>query len=203
MKLEDVAGYATIASIPLTIVLWLVTREHFMAFWKKWAWLIKTTVVLLTLIGLVRLGWLDWIANRVTVPVYVLIIVLALLLGSVWLVARFVKYMASSSPSQPWLTYVSDNLFGVDWNWQYHDGQLTAYGITALCPKPSCRCRLSPQRSSMYDAIKEIGLVCQNCGFQKDFDCDWETLERRVLIEVERRIRTGQYGPTGRALQGF
>ncbi len=206
MKLEDAASYATIASIPLTIGLWLVTRERFVAFWQKWAWLIKTTVVLLTLVGLLRLGWLDWATFRFRVPVYALILLALLWAGSLWLafnlnITKAADHPVSETPATPsappWLSYTSytsDNIFGVDWIWGYNGRMLSDHNVAAICPRSGCQCRLAPEPLLGGDIyFPRISLVCQHCGFRKDFDCDWEPLVHRVLTEVDRRIRTREF----------
>ena len=36
IPLSDLANCAMIVSLPIMIITWLVTREHFAKFWKRW-----------------------------------------------------------------------------------------------------------------------------------------------------------------------
>ncbi len=164
---------------------------------------IKTTVVLLTLVGLLRLGWLDWATFRFRVPVYALILLALLWAGSLWLafnlkITKPNEDLGGTPPASPsgppWLSYISDNIFGVDWIWGYDGRMLSDHNIAAICPRTACQCRLGQEPiwvGGLYDP--RVALVCQHCDFRKDFDCDWGPLVHRVLTEVERRIRTREY----------
>jgi hypothetical protein len=197
MSLNDLASYATVATIPLTIILWLVTRELFMAFWKRWWRQIGVVAVLLTLVGLYRTGWLNWLGHRVALPVYGLLLVPVIGLAVIWFIlwlATAVKSKSSSSTAvTAHLSYVSDNIFGIQWKWDYTYGKLLENTVSAFCPEPSCRCRLVAQRRSMYHAVDWIELVCPHCGFHKEFEKNWQQLVHLVLLEVERRINTGEF----------
>ena len=38
-----------------------------------------------------------------------------------------------------------------------------------------------------------IRLICPHCGFNMDFDETMDKLRNRVIIEIERRIHTGEF----------
>lgn len=89
--------------------------------------------------------------------------------------------------------YTADTIFGIDWRWRYLAGKIDDEEFSPFCPQPRCKSRLEIRRRSAYSAIDSIALHCPHCGFTQDFDFDWSQLQRRAAIEVERRIRTGEF----------
>lgn len=225
--LSDYANLAQIVSIPLTIAVWFFTREHFVKFWKSFSWLFWILVSALIVLTVWRFGWLDWVSAivnsltaRVATPVWCLILLVAfgmILVVAIQMIARSYKNptirvqrplhtMQAPQPEptqvqekQPpdWRNYVTDEIFGVEWQWRYLGNRLDEV-LGAFCPNKNCKCRLEDQpnentnRRSYYYSFP-ISLVCPYCGFRRDFDFALEELNRKVLIEVERRLRTGEF----------
>jgi hypothetical protein len=192
MTLSDAANWAQILGLPLAVVLWFFTRERAVKFWEKWIKLILGALAVLTLITLWRVGWLDWLANSVTWPVWALIL-LAFSIPAVALLVLWICSLLEAQPAVPdWQDYVSDNVFDVDWHWRYVAGKLDEFEFSPFCPNRACMCRLQPE-SRGYAIAQAVSLVCPHCGYRRNFDFDWDRLRHNVVFEVERRLRTGEY----------
>lgn len=188
ISLSDIANYAQIASIPLAILTWLVTREKFARFWRKWLPFILFFVIIVGFIGLWKLGYLKWFQYQSTWPVWALI----LLSMSGLIVISLILFVINSlsKESYCYTSYVSDTIFEIAWHWHYSSGKLSEDNLAPICPNKECSCQLEPIYNSAYRAVDFVTLVCDHCGFEKRFDCNWEQLKQKVAKEVDRRIRT-------------
>jgi hypothetical protein len=170
LALSDMANWAQILSLPVSVALWYFTREKAAKFWKKYLKVILSAFAILTLITFSRVGWLDWLTHEVTWPVWAL-----MLLGlSVPVVALLILWLRSLLEKQPesrdYLLYVSDNIDGIEWHWSYSEGQLDDFRLSAFCSNHECSCRLEAQLQRIIPP--EISLKCNHCGYVKDFRCD-------------------------------
>jgi hypothetical protein len=189
MKLEKWSWMAGIVAAIVGILAWLVDRNDFIVFCKSAGKFITTPFSII----------FNWLSHPVTWPVWALILVafsgLAMVAFLFFLFSRHGN--TQPEPTDP-LNYRTDEIFGVQWTWGFVYGRLNENDLSAFCPKKSCMCRLKcqPNQNARYNPnfhVFPISLVCPNCGFQRDFDNDLEQLKRDVLIEVERRIRTGDF----------
>ncbi len=199
MTLSDYASWASILSLPLSVVLWLFTRESAAKFWKNWFGWILFGGFVLGLAAAWHLGWLSWLTKPVAWPVWGLILfgvgsfILPLFC---WVLMKL--FGEQSIVSQlDWHNYVNDEVFGVSWHWNYLGDKLND-DLSAFCPNHNCKCRLrselnrnAPFNPSRYES--PVSLVCPRCGFQKDFDSDFESIKRDVLFEIERRLNTKEF----------
>lgn len=114
--------------------------------------------------------------------------------------AKSVKQKQPAPPSRPdWHKFVSDEIFGVFWRWSYSGNSINDHLLAGFCPKQGCMNRLeidfdpqNPHLAGQFHTLCE-SMVCHRCGFKHHFDCDRESLQRRVIHEIERLINTGQY----------
>jgi amino acid transporter len=90
LSLANLANIAQIISVPLTLLVWLVTRERFAEFWKKRGKLVLAITVVLAVATLWRIGWLNWLQYQVTWPIWGLLlypfVLLCVLVGIVALI---------------------------------------------------------------------------------------------------------------------
>jgi hypothetical protein len=221
-SLSDVANLAQIISIPLTVLLWFFTKEHVAGFWKKWWRLIFSVLAVVTIVGAWRQGWFSWLTHSTALPIWVLILILfgGPLLGFIiWSVISSLPSKPventtkidrsqsvpkqSTQPVKPiqidWHNFVSDEIFGVLWRWDYYGNTINDRSLTAFCPRPGCMNRLeseldpaNPNFGRQHYGFPET-MTCHRCGFKHHFDCDSETVRRRVVNEIERLVNTGQY----------
>ena len=199
MTLSDYASCASILSLPLSVVLWLFTRETAAKFWKNWFGRIFFVGFILGLVAVWHMGWLSWLTKPVVWPVWALILLgvggLVLPLLYWGLIKLFGKQSIISQLN--WRNYVNDEIFGVNWHWNYLGDKLYD-DLSAFCPDHKCKCRLrsEPNRNAPFNPNRyesPISLVCPRCGFQKDFDSDFESIKRNVFIEIERRLNTKEF----------
>jgi len=190
ISINDLANIATIVTIPLIILTWLFTREHFAKFWKKWFKLILFVLLGFTTAFLWQKGLLNWLHYQFSCPVWALI----LLSISGLAIASFIIVVITFLNRTPdHSLYLSDNIFGIEWCWALRGHTVQKDTLVPYCPKPECSCRLEPLELSGYEVIDNISLVCDHCGFRKDFDCNWDTLRWKVYKEIDRRVRTGEF----------
>lgn len=190
ISISDLANIATILSVPLAILTWLLTRERFAKFWKKRLKWILVIVAVIAIAGLSRMGWLNWLQHKFMCPVWVLILLSFSGLVIALCVLAVCYFLNRTSDH---FSYVSDNIFGIEWQWCWQAGKLYKNNLVPICPKPRCSCRLDPREMSGYQAIDDISLICDHCGLRKDFDCDWDELRWKVIKEIDRRVRTEEF----------
>jgi succinate dehydrogenase hydrophobic anchor subunit len=203
MSLEKLSQIASIAAIPLAVVAWLtswlIDKEQAKKFIRTNFGLIIIAFLIVSIYALWARGWFSWLTYPVTWPIWAWILLGLTGLVIVMLFFFFVR-LIKEQPQQPidHLNYRTDEIFGVQWTWSFVYGMLNENNLSAFCPKKSCMCRLKcqPNQNARYNPnfdVFPISLVCPNCGFQRDFDNDLEHIKHDVLIEVERRIRTGLF----------
>ena len=191
MKLEKTSWIASILAIPVAFFVWYFKPEEFTAFFKSLGKIIWTPFSIV----------FNWLAHPVTWPVWALILLaisgLAIVAGLFYIFSRASEVGAQPIQLDPF-DYRTDEIFGVQWVWEYVGTKLDADRVSAFCPRKNCKCRLKsqPNQNARYNPdfyAFPISLVCPNCGLQCDFDKDLKQLTHDVLIEVERRIRTGEF----------
>jgi len=196
MKLEKWSWIAGIVAAIVAVLAWLVDRNDFIAFCKTSGKIIITPFSIA----------FNWLTHPVTWPVWALILIG---ISGLAVVAMLFYFFGKVSETQPEpelldpLNYRADEIFGIEWIWSYVYGKLNVNDLSAFCPKKSCMCRLTmqehPERMSMRQGgfggsvYIPISFTCTTCGFSRQFDSDWKQLKHDVFLEIERRIRTGEF----------
>ena len=188
--IQTAANWAQILGVPIAIISWLVTKERFAKFWKRFGWLIFFA---LGVLAAYRFGWLRWLSERFALPLWTIILLFLsgpFLFGS--LIGLVSLYQKTTAPHRE---YQQDEVFGVDWQWQYEGNHFDVFSFWGSCP--NCRCRLTIRESmegTILFSMDGTVLFCQHCGFSRTFpEQSLDNLKRSVAIEIERRIRTGEY----------
>ena len=121
------------------------------------------------------------------VPHWLMYLVSAVLLIAV--VQWIARWISSLDPG--FKAYSKDSLFGVTWRWRYYGDQ--PIGAWAFCP--TCDATLVYSESgSRYSGGEQVALTCETCNANRlRHDGDKDYLVAKVLREVERRIRTGEW----------
>jgi hypothetical protein len=120
-------------------------------------------------------------------------VLLFLLLICLLVIAWKAKKEAQDSPK--WLSYRSDNFFGLKWVWTY-DGR--APRLTAvLCQK--CDYQLRPDSTSMFDS--RVRFQCDSCGRIVPVEGQsWDALQSVVIRLVQQKLRkrfSAEFGGEG------
>ncbi len=207
LSLSDAANWAQIISIPVTLFCWYFTRETASKSLRRTRPLFLAAAALLVCWVLYRRGWTGsffrWLAHPVVVPVWLLGtgLICAVLLPLLWLAIPKLLRAADGNgghPARHWKEYTSDSIFGVSWLWGYLANSLDDDRLVAFCPAQSCRCRLDIVEDYNRGYGSWLGnapatATCVSCGFRREFEWPISELRRRVLLEIERRLRTGEY----------
>lgn len=221
MNLEKMSWLAGIVAVPVMLLTWFFKPKEFVSFCKdSWKFVLAMFFVVALVTAWIR-SWFNWLTHPVTLPLWVLILLLGLLFvfGVLLIAASLKKPLLQietdrttspaqeptrpaqpAQPTQPdWHNFVSDEIFGVLWRWSYSGNTILDYDLTAFCPRTGCMNRLeiefdpqNPNIPRQYLTIPE-SMTCHHCGFKCHFDCDRQTLQKRVINEIERLINTGQY----------
>lgn len=141
-----------------------------------WAWIRETAKAVWA--HLVRLSevphWLMYVVGTV------------LLIAAVQWIARWI-----SSLDPGFKAYSKDSLFGVTWRWQFYgDRPIGAWAFCSTCDATL----VYSESGSRYSGGEQVELTCETCNASRlRHDGDKDYLVAKVLREVERRIRTGEW----------
>lgn len=199
MKLEKmswvagiVVAIASILGLVIAIMAWLVAPKDFFAFCKGLAWPVWTLLLLLfimVILSVAAFTVLSW-RNK----------------DQIRIESKNPRQQQEAKPIlQPVVlppdprSYTSDEIWGVNWSWRWFGHQFGNL-VGPFCPNPHCLCRLDQEicrDPNMYYRHKSmtmpISLVCPHCGFKRDYEFDLAQLMDKTLVEIERRINTGEY----------
>jgi hypothetical protein len=121
-----------------------------------------------------------------TLPIWAIIL---LVLAIPFLVV-LVFILLPSRTSESYHSYVSDNLFGINWHWKYSYGHLYNEDIVPRCPE----CKTIMERSATSPFMADVTtLTCTHCGYERHFDLSLDALIGRVKKEIDRKIITEEY----------
>ncbi|HWQ90822.1 MAG TPA: hypothetical protein VN673_04065 [Clostridia bacterium] len=194
LTLTDYGTLTTIASLPLTILLWAFTRDHFAKFWAKGLKLILLILVAGAVFGLWRFGWLDWVAKDIRLKVWLAVLISLALIAVPFLSAWTWFRLRREFRALDWHNYTKDEILGVVWEWRYRGNQTMQNTLSAFCPRTDCSCRLDFQEHRGFHGEVKTVLRCPHCGFSRPYDeMDERELLRRVELEIERRIKTDAF----------
>ena len=151
------------------------------------------TLLRTPLVRALRAGWfatraaLQWMIAPWPVP---RILVLAFVLIVFGIAARRMRALSTSAPhaSLSKRDYREDEFLGVVWRWHY-DSEGQPFGICAFCPR--CDLQLLPRPGPFHVSTE---LHCSRCQRdQLSYDQVWEALEGRIICEIQRALRSGEW----------
>ena len=181
---------ATIITAIVGALAWLFTRRKLPHFWRKYNKAFSVLLVALVFFGFWKLGWLDWLAYTYNWSV----LGLAALFVSGPLVLGIVVAAVKVCRRRPeYLNYITDEVYGVAWQWDYPNGSLKEDRLLPLCPSLQCSCTLDPQQQFDGLSAYHVTLVCDHCGFRKEFGFSYKELQKKVVREIDRRYRTREF----------
>jgi hypothetical protein len=170
MTPEKIAIAATIASPVLTILTWLVTRERFAEFWKKrFKQILIIAVVLSGITLLWRMGWLAWLQNQITWPVWVLLlysaIVFCLPIGIFFSLPHILDIIDNLKERKKESAIEYYTIYGARW-------YRSSYGFRR--PPVCAKCLMEMRNLSMPERIDPYPVEaweCRKCGHKIRWDC--------------------------------
>lgn len=127
-----------------------------------------------------------WAGSLVSVPVWLLGVVLALLAIAVGVAAvaalrRRRKGSAETAPS------TKAEIFGIRWRWKYQEDDIR--DITSYCPM--CDIEVRPREETRHGFLHLISYEC-DCGKwrSKSFQCSHVALIEQVCRTIQKQART-------------
>lgn len=191
ISLSNIASVASILSIPVMLIIWLVTKDRFSSWWQKWSKYILLGGFIVAIFAAHKMRWLDWLWDKYVYPVWLIILIGSSGFLIILLVKIFSDFIADSSEEVPdFFKYTHDIIFDISCQWSYKNEKIDNYSLSFFCVNKNCSCRLDVEISRISDYIV---VLCPHCGFRKQFNMSVENFKRSVVIEIERRLRTGEY----------
>jgi hypothetical protein len=173
--------------------------------WKKiwsdpvWSKVIATGICVVLGYVLLRLGgWETILWNAVTaawaystasmtVPRWVVVIVggWSLLTLGLAVAARL-----RPAPTENWLSYQEDELFGLVWRWKLTDSG-RPYRLCVFCP--ACDLQLDPVCDDFaYDPVTSFRCKCGQAG-PWQFRESWDSFENHIEKTIQQKLRNGTW----------
>lgn len=130
------------------------------------------------------------LAYQIVLPVWALLILITLTLPTLFVLVLLIKLRSKSVETFYWLNYVSDNIFDIRWVWRRYGDDISS--LTALCPQ--CLNELTPSNGLLH-GIRSYpeSLICDHCGFRRDFGISIGEIVNKVKKEIRRRLRTREF----------
>jgi hypothetical protein len=132
---------------------------------------------------------IDWLVQPVTLPLWVVLLLSGAVGGTV--ISLGLGHLRTASSSALVEAYNTDFFFGIKWHWRYLDGQVLEHSIAAVCP--SCSYQMVMARGSASILEPRTLVLCEDCKYQQEFEGGGDDVIRRVLLAVQRNLRTGKY----------
>jgi uncharacterized membrane protein len=176
LSLDKLANIAQIISVPLTILVWLFTREKFAEFWRKRGRVILAITVVLALVALWRIGWLNWLQYQVTWPIWGLLLYPLVLLCVLVGIVILIVYIDDRRNPKSTQEYLATRKY-----YTIHGARWYLYGRTFRRPPVCARCLMEMRNVSMpIDFINPIeAWECRQCGHE----IRWDAREKGDLLE--------------------
>lgn len=120
----------------------------------------------------------------ITLPLWGLILLCFSGLSVFILVRLFIIY---KKKDPDWKQYTEDKIFDVNWEWECINNNV-GYNIYPFCP--NCGSKLEV---NIENGLREYLLTCGYCGYKKYLGYDYDKFKKKVLNEIDRRVKTGEY----------
>jgi len=154
----------------LTLLTWLVTREKFVDFWKKWFKTILNVALAVSAIMLSwRVGWLNWLSNTVTWPIWGLILFAVGVLLLPILIVLFVSFLENKKETNNEETSTLTKpdyyvIYGARWYFSKYDNSF-------MRPPVCANCLMEMRNFEMSEYFSYIeSWECRKCGYKIRWD---------------------------------
>lgn len=153
----------------LTILTWLVTREKFVDFWKKWFKRLLSFALVISIILLAwRIGWLNWLSNQITWPIWGFILfAIGVLLTPVLIFLLILFLEDKNKTGNDSGNYARPDyyvIYGARW-------YFTGYNNNFERPPVCANCLMEMRNTSMPDYLDSVeSWECRQCGHRIHWD---------------------------------
>jgi hypothetical protein len=93
--------------------------------------------------------------------------------------------------ADPTRTYTSDSFSEIEWQWVYTGDSINPDDVVPICPK--CSYQMTFMDASNYAVGPRTVVVCDDCGYRRQFEGNDYAVRERVIKLVQRNLRTGNY----------
>ena len=178
-KVESIVTIVVTLITPLlTILTWLVTREKFVGFWKRWfKTILGTALVVSIFIFVWRIGWLNWLSNTVTWPIWGLVLFAIGVLLSPILIILLILLVSSKKETNNQPTKVERPNYFVIYGARWY---LSKYENSFEHPPVCANCLMEMRNTSLpgyFDSTESW--ECRQCGHR----IQWNRKENGDLLE--------------------
>lgn len=190
-----VADWLVVVGIVVALAAWLIDRALVYGFFRKQKFVILVVVVVIVLAELWQHGCFNWLFIRSNWPVWAIILLPVACVSVVVLVifwGALAKRQASPDPTQ-----YCHEIDGITWVWQWMYGKIDNDSLAPFCPKPYCKAplqfRFNEHSRSFSLATMPCSLVCERCGFKKDYEISEGNVKKHACLEIISNLNTGMW----------
>ena len=125
--------------------------------------------------------------SDVTMPLWLSLFLWTSLLIVIFFLSFGVFNWLNEKRKGPFAQYTSDVFYDIKWCWKFTlENQLS--GLKPLCVKCD-RIVRAFQGNEMF-AVNPVCVSCEPCNSKIYFDYDFEELKRKVILEIDHKMRT-------------
>ena len=134
----------------------------------------------------------SWITSNHLVPGWLLLLLSPC--GAWCLFRIFIAFRAPARPEEPtWHDFTEFEFLGVLWRWQY-DRRGAIHTLVSFCLPSNCDMQTYGRPSHHYGAFQErTAYDCDRCGHTSEIPGSQECVEDKVLREIQRLLRCGDW----------
>jgi hypothetical protein len=145
----------------------------------------KDFPVLRACLAIITAAW-HWLLAPGSLPHWLILVLVLCTVGLIGLLTLLVLRRAD-----PTRTYTSDSFLEIEWQWVYTGGNIYPDDVVPICPQ--CRFQMTFMDASNYAAVPRTAVVCEDCGYRRQFEGNHYAVRERVIKSVQRNLRTGNY----------
>ncbi len=213
--LQIVNWVGGIGSFIVALTAFLLARERFRQFVAKWKSLIASLLVCWALVACYSAGWftgvLRWFARPTGLPMWAMLLLILGLVSALAFIGLIFYWRFGAAKQNPTedlnnrhysTHYLNDRIFELNWNWFYDaGGSISPGSLIAFCPRQTCRHRIEYTDDFSPNWQATLSMKCARCGYLKHFDFAFDDLRHRAVMEIERRINTGDWRTAPQRMQ--
>jgi hypothetical protein len=170
---------------------------------KRWTWLGAIAIAALatylapdtavssvwTVIGRAVAWTLKTLSGPVTLPMWVVGLGAAIVLALVAVCVTVVIVSATAKTGPNYTDFTNAMVLGIKWTWRWSGNRIDEDSLGPLCP----RCDYDLRRIASTYNWEDASLKCDHCGEEWHFQFKMPRLLDRVLREIHRRLRKGEW----------
>ena len=140
--------------------------------------------------GVFAAGW-NWFVSAHSVPGWLLVL---LTFCGIWFILRLIAELRTPpQPAEPqWHDFTEFHFLGVLWRWRYYGSEI--HSLVSFCPQTGCDMQTYGSGGQYYNPGRETTVYrCDRCGHMPEVQGTKEQIENKVMREIQRLLRCGDW----------